>query len=339
MDAATSNITADLVDDLPHLPPTAFSELLRCLDLWRVSKELDNTKNMHIGSGVAAEFTPLGDAVNGYGVRKNYVTLLDHLLSLTQRRFEAGHGLLLSDYKILLRCVGAASDPAVAKRIWHMMEAHQHVSWRESDAYNEFVRARFLTEPLYSQNDFSGFRVRPINLHRRKRVISHAGLNKLKVLRRNHILRQVQASGLDQNDEGFRLPDHSHLTLQPGKRRPISKVYERILSAGIDEPLLCSAIIAFGSTGSLKQIRDNILSRYWGVNSKVSRQTGVTTVHGPIRPYPHDSSLYPTERLLGAIVQRFCSGAEVASAFELVDFVSRNYDVPIPRRVWFSLLE
>jgi hypothetical protein len=324
------------VSTLAYLPSTTFSELLRVLDPVNVSKDLDPTAGMQIGPGMA-QFTHLGQLLNRWGVRKANLVLLTRLMAAVQVRLAAGRGLLLSDYKILLRCAGAVSDTTAAKKVWHLMLTQGHISLRDTDAYNEFVKARFLTEPLYTQYDMARFRVQPLDLHRSKISIQPRRLQRLQRLR-GHILRR-QYLRYGQNYQTIQW--HEPLVRILRKKRPILRVWNKVLGDGIgvDERYLSSAMVAFARNGSLNHILRKILAKHWRIVVGKDKNTGEITVGGGTTVFPQDSPMYPTERLLEAVVQSFGANAEIATAFKLVDFISRRYGIPVPNKVWFNLLQ
>lgn len=55
--------------------------------------------------------------------------------------------------------------------------------------------------------------------------------------------------------------------------------------------------------------------------------------------YEEDSPLRPSSRLLFTVAHVFGSNNEIAIAFKLVDFISRNYNLEIPFDVWVQLYE
>jgi len=90
-----------------NLPATTFSEFLRCLDPFVVSRDVDPASGIALGPG-AAQFTSLGQFVNRQGIRLVHVSLLHRLLPIYDMRAAAGHRLLLDDFGVLIRCAGAA---------------------------------------------------------------------------------------------------------------------------------------------------------------------------------------------------------------------------------------
>lgn len=333
----TEEDTAGIQDTIASLPQNTFSELLRSLDpVNYVSKELDPAAGIHVGPGVT-QYTDLGRSIDEFGVRRIYLWLLRRLVAAAQLRTEAGHGLLQSDYKILLRCAGAASDLHMAKKIWQLMEGRGQISLRDGDAYNEFVKARFLTDALYTQFDMARFRVSPVNMHKQKIWLSSDQLTKIRKLRYNILAQQGHRFGQNRYT-----PEKAEgLVRVLRKTKPVRKVFLKIVNDGvaIDEKLLCSAMVAFARNGAMQFIRELILFKYWRIKVHVAKETREVTVSGGTTVYKPDSPMHPTVRLLDAVVESFGCNAEITTAFKVLDFISRRYNIPIPDSTWSKLLE
>ncbi|KAK3944329.1 hypothetical protein QBC46DRAFT_375003 [Diplogelasinospora grovesii] len=283
-----------------------------------------------------AKRTTIGGDLDIWGVRKIYVLLLHRMVGAARLRLEAGHSLLLSDYKILLRCAGAASDPTSAYFIWRMMDKQGQAHTRDSSTYHEFIKARFLTDELYTQYDLARFRVRPIDLNRQKlRILSHRKLTNLRALERNMLAIRRYRFGQNRHE----LDKVEHLMRIFRKVRPLKKLFAVVTDGKypIDEGLLCSFIVAFARSGSLNFIEKNILAPFWGIRLNRFKSGEVTITYTPMPPL--GQLIKPTERLLDAVLTSYCSNAEVAAALKLADFISRSYGIPIPERMWFKLLQ
>jgi hypothetical protein len=328
----------ELQDFLVNLPDNTFSEVLRSLDAVSVvSRELDPALDVPIGSGLAQQ-TELGSLVDEFGVRHVYSRLLQRVLAAVQLRLESGHTLALSDYKILLRCAGAASDLQTAKRIWQLMEQNNQTSLRDGEAHDEFIKARFLTEPLYTQFDMARFRVRPADLHHQKIWLLPRRLERIQKIARNMALHQ----GLRFGQNRYAPEQAESLMRILRKTKPIRNVFIKTVRSGVvvDEKLLCSAMVAFARNGSLQFIKQLILRRYWKIQVVPATEDGEEVkIVGATSMYRPDSPMYPSSRLLLAVVESFGCNAEINTALKLVEFISKQYNIAIPDQVWFRLLE
>jgi hypothetical protein len=321
---------------LDQLPTTSFSELLRALDpLESVSKELDPTDGMHIGPGLK-ESTPLGHELNVWGIRKRYVTLLNQALSAARSRIEAGRAVLLSDYKILLRCAGAAANIGAVRAIWEQVaEMDEHEL--DPEAFAELARACFLTEPLYAQYDLARLRVRPINLHMtRTWILGRKQRHYLRVLGHNMSARRRHRFGYDNQAKDY--SKHLARSLRSWRTPLLLHRLATRMCYIVDERTLCGSMIALARSGSLRVMERRILEKYWGI--QITRRAGCEVdVTTQAINYPHDSPLRPTGRLLEAIVHSYCTNANFSTALVVLDAVSSCYAIPVSERVWFDLLE
>jgi Mitochondrial ATPase expression len=120
--------------------------------------------------------------------------------------------------------------------------------------------------------------------------------------------------------------------------KPVVRLYRTVTNGrcSADERIMCSLMVAFARTGSLKAIRW-ILRTNWGIIITVRNRQ--LEIEESSFGFPPGSPLALTERLLDAIVTSFCTNGEVAIALQLVAFASRPYDIPISNRLWFRLFE
>ncbi|EFW99987.1 hypothetical protein CMQ_305 [Grosmannia clavigera kw1407] len=318
---------------MASLPSLMFSELLRCLDPFAVSEHCDYVGNVAISDGMT-RLTPLGSQVDQYGIRLVYTSLFRELQIVCALRQEAQLSLLFHDYIVLLRYAGATSDTVAAKRIWREMEEEGFIEWRQSDLYREFVRARFLTDTLYAQQDPFRLRVRPVNLHRQKLTMYRPRLDQLDHLRQGLERYRVQRTGQNPNQ-----PDYAeHLTRILRKTKPVNRLYRMVSDLGIarDERLLAAFMVALGRTGSLTAMAE-MLAHHWEIIVTWDKATSTVTVSGGAG-IPPESPMRPSVVLLEAVVQAYCASGAVACALQVMDHLSRRYDIAIPQHLWFSLL-
>lgn len=146
------------------LPVNSFSELLRAVDpLTVLAKDVDPTAGKFVGPGFATR-SAIGPYFDKWGRRRLYTLLFKSLRVLVKLRLDANKPLQPSDIRVLLRCAGAASDLTGGERVWELA-----LRMRLQDGlFEDYLKMRFLTEPLYNQYDYERMRVRPIDLHREK---------------------------------------------------------------------------------------------------------------------------------------------------------------------------
>lgn len=323
------------------IPPTTFSEILRNFDPFHISAYVDSAPGIAISWG-AAIHSPLGDLINKWGVKLLYVRVLNRLRLLQRaRQVPRPDGSpspikpLLRDYLVLLRCAGATSDIRLTKVIWWELVSDGYGDWRHAELYAEFIKARYLTEAIYANNDLSRFRLRPLDLHRSGVILKKDIVRKLGRL--NAILtdRHSHRFGQNVNEYYFAEP----LTRLLRKRKPLRSLERRAIIRRMipgDESLLCALLKANGRHGRL--YASNVLLRFWGINiSNFKRELGNRKISGG-HDFPLGSALAPTEALLDAVVHCYGNMGEVPLAKALVDFISRRWDIAVPDKVWSDLL-
>ncbi|KAI2609162.1 hypothetical protein GGR54DRAFT_386652 [Hypoxylon sp. NC1633] len=327
----------DLQEAVAALPRTTFTEFLRSLDPLCVARYADVTGQTHVSVGMYQTLS-MGDVIDDWGVRRLYSQLLQRMLILLSALKASGHILQTEEYFYLLRAAGAASDPKGAKWIWEEMVRTQTTDWRQSEAYAEFISARFLTRPLYTGYDKTRRAVTPRDLHRSRLLLHGRRVSKLDQLRFNTRLKRLRF-GL--NKDTSHTEDIMRMMRKTG---PPTRLFHKLLGDGIrmNEPLLCAMMIAFGRVGSLRFISSRILDDYFGIHMTPSTSENQLGIQ--IAPYDMQTSrvahrVRPTMRLMQAVVETYGSNGEIATAFALVDHISKAYDIPIPRSIWQDLLE
>ncbi|KAK0637415.1 mitochondrial ATPase expression-domain-containing protein [Bombardia bombarda] len=304
----------DLFDAaIARMPATAFSELLRSLDPVTVlSKDFDPAGGINVSAGMA-QHSPLGKALDDFGIRKIYNQLFRWLLAGAQ---------------LSIRLLGA-------RTVWFMMADHGMEDSRDCPSYSEFLRAKFLQDDLYYQYDVARLRVRAVDFKGNKHnlIQSTGSLYSLRELGQRRILRAKHRFGYRKDYD----LQPELLTRTMFKRKQIIKLYHmmRIKSGLAEERILCALMIPLARTGSMTDIEDMILRPFYHIN--VDRLRNGEINFG--RSFRRDSPMYPTERFLETLIIAYCANAEIGTAMKVVDFVSRWYNVPISDRLWFRILE
>ncbi|KAJ0106850.1 hypothetical protein J7T55_014926 [Diaporthe amygdali] len=319
------------------IPATTFSEILRSFDPNNIADKIDTAPGLNISWGVAVH-TPLGELVNKWGVKVLYVRILRRLRRIQLARRQAKIVPLLNDYVVMIRCAGATSDIGLAKDVWLSMTGDHRANFRHSELYTEFIKARYLTEKIYANNDLVRLRLRPLDMHRSS--LNLPGKVHLK-------LRHLSARITDLRKHRFGSNAHERffdepLTMLLRKRDPLRKLertaWLRVLTgSGIGEELICALLKANGRAGRLRA-NNSLLKKHWGVLIHIDKETDEITLEGG-HTYPPGSPRAPTAVLLDAIVQGYCCQGEVALATRLLDFMSQRFNIPVPDHVWSDLIE
>ncbi|ROV88298.1 hypothetical protein VMCG_10494 [Cytospora schulzeri] len=323
------------VEAVASIPPTTFSEILRCFDPYNVSEKIDTASGMNISYG-AAVHTPLGELVNKWGVKLLYVRILNRLHRMQDARRHAKILPLLNDFVVLMRCAAATSDIRAAKGIWHAMIDDGLTGWRHSEAFGEFVKARYLTEKLYANNDLARLRLRPVDMHRSSLNLPKNVRSRLRRLESNITRLRKHRFGENMHEPYFAEP----LTRVLRKRRPLMRLQHSARLRGMlpgDERLVCAFLKANGRNGRMED-SNLLLKTHWGILIQKDKKTRMIQVDGGVT-YPPDSPRAPTQHLLDAIVHCYCSMGEITMAVKLVVFISRRFAISIPNKIWSDLLE
>ncbi|KAL1880115.1 hypothetical protein Daus18300_001478 [Diaporthe australafricana] len=317
------------------IPATTFSEVLRSFDPHNVAEGIDTAPGLNISYGVAIH-TPLGELVNKWGVKTLYVRILQRLLRIQRARRQAGFLPLLNDYVVLMRCAGATSDVRAAKDVWLSMDRDTRSQFRHSEVYAEFIKARYLTEKIYANNDLARLRLRPLDMHRSSTHLPGKARIKLRHLSASLTDRRRHRFGSNSHERFFDEP----LTKLLRNRGPLLKLERVTTLRGMEfsgEELVCALLKANGRTGRVEANR-RLFEDHWGIKIHRDKTTGEVSIKGG-HTYPLESPRAPTAALLDAIVHSYCSMGEIVMAVRLVDFMSQNYGIPVPDQVWSDLIE
>ncbi|GAW22767.1 hypothetical protein ANO14919_123100 [Xylariales sp. No.14919] len=325
----------DLQDAVAAIPRTTFTQFFRALDPWRVAQDCDPIGGSHIPVGMY-QMLNMASSIDEYGVRKLYTQLMQRLLILMNALQVAGYTLHLEEYISLIRCAGASSDISGARALWNNLSRGPLLTWRNSELYTEFIKARFLTEPLYTNYQKTTRMVTPRNLHRSRLVLPAPAVQRLDRLRAKVRSKKFRF-GLNKD-----VPHVEELMRALRGHRPALKLFMTVVarhSFRVDESLLCALMIALGRAGSLRFIGTEILQKYFGI----------TTPHPfPLAPKNGPRSLTfgsepprirPSVRLMRAVVETYASNAEIGVAVQLVEHLSNTYKIAIPQDIWQELLE
>ncbi|KAI1766070.1 hypothetical protein GGR53DRAFT_487985 [Hypoxylon sp. FL1150] len=314
------------------LPRTTFTEFFRSLDPLSVAS-IDPTGDALITTGVY-QVLSMQSIMDNWGVRKIYSQLLQRMLVLAGALKDSGQALLIDEYTCLIRCAGAASDPAGAKLLWDDLRQSPTFDWRHTEAFTEFVCARFLTRPLYTSHDRVRRMVKPRNLHRSRLLLNRHRVYTLDRLRFNDRLSKLYFGLLKDGDYA------EDVMRMLRKKLPPSRLISIIQDDGyqITEPLLCALMIAFGRVGSLRFVGSRILHDYFGI--QIGRFTyEAPDVHAESNIVQMPNRIRPTIRLIQAVVETYGSNGEIAVAFQLVNHISKTYQITVPLSTWHDLLE
>ncbi|KAK9783497.1 putative Mitochondrial ATPase expression-domain-containing protein [Seiridium cardinale] len=333
----------ELVEAVATLPRTTFSEFLRSLDPIQIGRDNDPTHGVVIGPGVW-QVLNLGAVLDEYGIRVLYTRLLQQMLVLMRALKANGQILSINDYIPLFRAAGVTSDTVVAKLLWEQMKTDDIWYWKTTSTYLEYIKARFLVDPAYYSYDKSRYVVDPGDLHRRRTIVLKSSVARLDKLKRS---RRRKGFKFGLNRDSAHAEDLMNILRRP---LPARRMFFFVQKYGVrmTEQLICSFMVAFGRAGALRFIQDFILEDYFGIVAKKEKTDGRISVsslgvkprssgggfYRPARPF-----LVPTAKLVETVVYTYCSNGQLSMAFNIVDFISNKYNIPISENIWFELLE
>ncbi|KAI0424449.1 mitochondrial ATPase expression-domain-containing protein [Xylaria sp. FL1042] len=320
----------ELQDAVMSLPRTTFTEFFRILDVLRVARDCDPVGESHVSVGMYQILNMT--SIDEYGIRRLYNKLVRRLVTLMSALQAAGYTLHLEEYISLIRCCGASSDISTIGALWNDLSSGPLLAWRNSELYTEYIKARFLTEPLYTNYRKPSRMVTPRAMHRSRLMLGAIAVRRLDVLRHRVRLKSLR---FGQNKAQV---DVDELMRALRVKGPAMRLFGAAISQHsfrVDESLLCALMIAFGRAGMLRAAGNQILERFFGVRNPI-----------PIPGEPQIQSLHsgpwrvrPSIRLIRAIVETYGSNSEISIAVQLVEHLSHTYNIPIPEDVWQDLLE
>ena len=323
------------VKQIQELSAATFSEILRSVDPLTSTHDLAHGLNITMGD---SQYTNARKLVDEFGVRTHHRNVLEGMQLLFQIRSTSGKELLPTDYEVLMRCAGAGVDYQTTKDFWAAMASSGQQRLRTSKTWTEFIKARFLTDPLYYQYDRSRVAVLPRHQYSGRSPMPMATVKRLDKMRlsMNALKAEPWNRRYDEVDEDLR-----RLFRRRGDFRAYNSHWIRALFYGheMDEELLCVSMIAFSRSSSLHRIKTLILETFYGIQiqeseSKEPDEVAITGGHD----IPQGSPLRPTVQFLNAIVEAFGSMSQISLGTKLLLFVSSRYDIPIPAETWSNLL-
>lgn len=336
----------ELKESVVRLPQTTFSAFLRALDPKDIAPEIDPTHGTCISVGMW-KYLNMHTVVDEYGTRRLMSQLMHQLATLAAAFQELGRVMTTEDHVHLIRAAGAVGDIEGTRLLWKQLNGYaQYAEWKKGDAYNEFIKGRYHTDPMaygFDKTKVSALKAR--NLHRHGYVRLIKSIKRLDRLRL-HLRKGSAFFGLDR-----RISHAEDYSRRLRARMSVTRLFWYVVRKGhlITEATLCSFIVAFARAGALHFMQNHILADYFGIriwnNDKIhacevkaaTRRRGHHKKN-PLRPEA-PPPIKPTEQLLHAVVEAYCSNGRLAVALRLVDYIHRVFRIGIPEKVWFELFE
>jgi hypothetical protein len=319
---------------LSQLPRTTISSLFRLVDPVIAGEDIDYTHNMRVDA-LLQEFSSVNVSMDEFGIRQVYKQLMA-VLERFAELVTLSHGPLLpTEYEVLLRCAGATSDTEAAKRVWRLMQSPSDqagAAFRTARNYEAFIRAKYLTEDLYAQNDPKRTLFRPRNLR------GHSDLTRRTKRRLDrHRIHLALASRYKYGHSPTQ-PERTISWATSGKL-PLGRITKSLLKRGIltDEKLSSAILRAKGRTGQARHVFST-MRREFGFHALTTddhRDPGLTF------------KTVETSRLLRECSQGYLESIVTALgtlgypiiARRFLEFYKAEYKTVIPRSAWSIVLK
>jgi hypothetical protein len=318
---------------LTTLSSPVLSEILRSMDPV-LNNELDVAHSLNITQG-DTKFTDAGKLMDEFGVRHHHRSVIRGAQTILERCEESRIRLSIADFENILRMVGASVDYPLSSIVFSTMSRHGLVESRTTKTWVEFLKARFMLDPIYYQYDRARMMISP-----RARVTNDEtyGENSQSILEMD----RIRFSMNDFKRQPWnRRRDEPTTDIRRQLRRKGEDfrsfwhhwVRTQLFESDLDVELLCVSIEGFSRSGDREAILEHILQGYYGI----AINEGSQSVTGGF-DIPRDSPLYPTSRLQFAISEAFGAMGDISLGMQLIDFISQRYDVPISPETWSNLL-
>ncbi|KAH0553393.1 hypothetical protein GP486_006538 [Trichoglossum hirsutum] len=234
-----------------------------------------------------------------------FAEFFNDILRIVKMRRLTGHPLGLNDYISLLNCARACGDTSAAIALWRDMERDGVLP--NTACYNHYMAVRCfpsVSDPHHRHT----LRATSDSLRNRKAT-----------------LRDIAFSGFSAGKGGI--------------KDQVMQLFDDMILRGLGEgnsKTFCIVMIAAARDGDIAGVK-SVLNKVWGVDvDALLRDEEPLDL---VEKHREDSPLFPDTFLLYAIAHAFGSNNDIPTALRTVDYVSRQYSIPISPQVWAHLLE
>ena len=230
---------------------------------------------------------------------------LSNVRVIISKRVAAGHRLRLHEYKYLLHCARVLARHPLARDVWSRMLADGIEPDLES--YNYYMEA----------NVWAG---------------AYRDAERWTLQVRDHHFNQRQAASRSLRYRG-------HKTGQYGLSHSMLSRFRDMASKGLDgnESTFIQLMIAMGRNRDMDGIK-SLLRSVWNIDVDLLQELDEEELETPTF-YQEGSPLAPSTQLLFAIAHVYGINSNIKLGLQLVDFVSRQYNLEVPMKVWSQLME
>jgi hypothetical protein len=287
-------------DFLNSISEATFTDILHVLEPRRNVLELSNTY-VETSEHMA----------NQLGLMRVDKLMAEHgqmLLNVARIRIQGGRRLTRAQYSILFKSAVDLGYSRLTKWVWRGVQLDGMEP--DLDMYNAYLGS-FLWAGYNNSSARHRERVTNFNMTQR-------------------------------NDKRKDMPYANYHIGTPGGIREISMmVLDDMLKSGVtaDEKTYRSLITAAAREGEMDTVK-SILRTVWNIDVGGVMSLSPSDPDMPkARAFPKDSQQYPTPKLLWAIAHAYGINNAIPVALRMVDYVSREYNVPIDANVWAILFE
>jgi hypothetical protein len=288
---------------LQSLTPNVFSAILRCLDPAHFVGRYGKLEE-ELSKDIAERLSLPAYSDDGYP--QFCIKFLSQIYGIVEAR-RRYHLLSLTDWKYLLKCARATGNARLAKRIWETILTQGDLA-PDTECFNHYLSCACWSEKL--------------NINQKHR---------LQIIARNMEPRAWTGT------IPYTLAGHA-VGNNLGIKARVSRLFSQMVDIGLtgNEETFCLMMTALAREGDTDGIA-SILKRVWGIDIE-GLLTSSEVDLPPVKVYVQGSPFYPTGYLLHTLAHAYGINNSIPTALRLVDFVSRQYDIEIPVRVWEEIL-
>jgi len=302
---------------LVSLPPSIFSEVLRCMD---PKHFLDRHSELYKSVGPwTMKLLGLDHALRQEDFYYFSTVFLAQVKDIIDAR-KLWWPLTLSDYKYLLKCACSVGHAQAAEEIWHSM-TRPYMEWMADGTQ---IKRQPLDPDLECYNLYLTVKCWRESTNPNQR-------HRLRVIAQNLAPRQWEKVPYELS--GHRAgPNH-------GVKAQVSRVFRKMVQAGIagNEETFRLMMTALAREGDMLGV-EAILKKVWSIDVPAI-MAGNEAEISPVTNYHPSSPFYPSKHFLFTICHVYGINNNIPTALSLIDYISRQYSLPVSLEAWNELLE
>ncbi|RAL14640.1 uncharacterized protein BO97DRAFT_340135 [Aspergillus homomorphus CBS 101889] len=230
----------------------------------------------------------------------------NNLARIIRTRVAGGQQLGLPEFTHLLACAASMADVPMAQQVWQAMKDHEVEP--DTQCYNHFMETH-IWEGTFTGLEKYRMRVTPYSYEKRKHGYESQGWSGYGTGRRS-------------------------------VRKIIRVLFQEMVDRAVppNEETFANLLLGYCRGGWVPGMKD-ILRVTWNIDVDEVKAESDWSRLSEVKHNDPASPLYPTERLLFAVAHAFGTNNDIDAAISTVEFISAQYKIPIPERVWMQLFE